>query len=62
MIILAMYILSTNYNKTTPNNWSIYQESLYSYNICIATNQNAPLIQHRLIYILINNLVGMVPL
>lgn len=69
VIILMMYILSTNYNKATPNNWSISQESIYSTVYSIVTNQiNAtkgqmffPLISALFIYILINNLVGMVP-
>ena len=69
VIIFMMYILATNYNVVTPNNWSITMESLYATVFSIVINQiNAkkgqmffPLISALFIYILINNLVGMVP-
>ena len=68
-LIFMLYILSTNYNFSTPNYWSISQESIYSTVYSIVVNQiNAykgqmffPLISALFIYILINNLVGMVP-
>ena len=69
IIIFMMYILATNYNIVTPNNWSISMESIYATVFSIVINQiNAkkgqmffPLISALFIYILINNLVGMVP-
>lgn len=69
IIIFMMYVLATNYNIVTPNNWSISIESIYSTAFSIVINQiNAkkgqmffPLISALFIYILINNLVGMVP-
>ena len=68
-IIFMLYLLATNYNKTTPNNWSLSVESIYATVYSIVINQiNAnkgqmffPLISSLFIYILINNLVGMVP-
>ncbi len=68
-IIFLLYILATNYNIVTPNNWSISMESIYATVYSIVINQiNAkkgqmffPLISGLFIYILINNLVGMVP-
>jgi F-type H+-transporting ATPase subunit a len=64
-----LYLLATNYNITTPNNWSISVESIYATVYSIIVNQiNAnkgqmffPLISALFIFILINNLVGMVP-
>ena len=68
-IIFLFYILATNYNITTPNKWSISHESIYSTVYSIVVNQiNSgkgqmffPLISALFIYILTNNLVGMVP-
>ena len=68
-IIFMYYLLATNYNILTPNYWSISQESIYSTAYSIVVNQiNSnkgqmffPLIFSLFIYILINNLVGMVP-
>lgn len=68
-IIFMFYILSTNYNITTPNSWSLSVESIYATVYSIVINQiNAnkgqmffPLISSLFIYILINNLVGMIP-
>jgi F-type H+-transporting ATPase subunit a len=68
-IILVLYLLATNYNIVVPNNWSISMESIYSTVFSIVINQiNAkkgqmffPFIFVLFIYILINNLVGMVP-
>lgn len=67
--ILIINILSTNYNKLVPNNWSIGQESLYVTIHSIVTNQiNSkngqvyfPFIYTLFIFILVNNLIGMVP-
>jgi F-type H+-transporting ATPase subunit a len=64
-----MNLLSTNYNRLVSNNWSIGQESLYATIHSIVTNQiNSkngqiyfPFIYTLFIFILINNLIGMVP-
>ena len=68
-IIFMFYLLSTNYNITTPNNWSLSVESIYATVYSIVINQiNAnkgqiffPFISSLFIYILINNLIGMIP-
>ena len=68
-LVFMYYLLATNYNILTPNSWSISQESIYSTVYSIVVNQiNAnkgqmffPLLSALFIYILINNLVGMVP-
>ena len=68
-LIFIYYLLATNYNILTPNAWSLSQESIYQTVYSIVVNQiNAnkgqmffPLISALFIYILINNLVGMVP-
>ena len=68
-IILIFYSLATNYDYSTPNKWSLSHESIYSTVYSIVINQiNAkkgqmffPFISALFIYILINNLVGMVP-
>ncbi len=68
-ILFMYYLLATNYDKATPHGWSISQESIYSTVYSIVINQiNAnrgqmffPLLSALFIYILINNLVGMVP-
>jgi len=68
-IVFMMNTLSTNYDRATPNGWSLSQESIYSTVYSIVVNQiNAnkgqmffPLIFSLFIYILINNLIGMVP-
>ena len=68
-IIIMLYLLATNYNLTTPNNWSLSVESIYATVYSIIINQINinkgqmffPLISSLFIYILINNLVGMVP-
>lgn len=69
LIVFILFTLATNYNITIPNNWSLFVESIYATVFSIVTNQiNAnkgqmffPLISSLFIYILINNLVGMVP-
>jgi len=67
--LLVISLLSTNYNKLVSNKWSISQESLYATILSIVRNQiNAgkgqiyfPFIYTLFIFILINNLIGMVP-
>lgn len=69
IIIFMFYSLATNYDIATPNGWSLSLESIYATVYSIVVNQiNAnkgqmffPLISALFIYILINNLVGMVP-
>ncbi len=68
-LILTLQILSTNYNKLVSNNWSVSQESLYATIHSIVTNQinpkngqiYFPFIYTLFIFILINNLIGMIP-
>ena len=68
-LILTLNVLATNFNKLVSNNWSISQESLYATIHSIVTNQiNAkkgqiyfPFIYTLFIFILINNLIGMIP-
>nr|YP_010963396.1 ATP synthase F0 subunit a [Raffaelea arxii]WNK75985.1 ATP synthase F0 subunit a [Raffaelea arxii] len=68
-LIITLNILSTNYNKLISNNWSIGQESLYATIHSIVTNQinpksgqlYFPFIYTLFIFILINNLVGLIP-
>ena len=67
--IFILSLLSTNYNRLVSNNWSISQESLYATIHSIVTNQiNSktgqiyfPFIYTLFIFILINNLIGMIP-
>jgi F-type H+-transporting ATPase subunit a len=67
--IFIINLLSTNYNKLVGNGWSIGQESLYATIHSIVTNQiNSksgqvyfPFIYTLFIFILVNNLIGMVP-
>lgn len=68
-IILTLSIVGTNYEKIVSNRWSIGQESIYATLHSIVTNQiNAgkgqvyfPFIYTLFVFILINNLIGMVP-
>ena len=68
-LILSLSILTTNYNKLVSNGWSISQESMYATIHSIVTNQinpnkgqiYFPFIYTLFIFILINNLIGMVP-
>ena len=68
-IVLILNLLATNYNKIISNEWSINQESLYSTIHSIVTNQinnttgqiYFPFIYGLFIFILVNNLVGMIP-
>uniref|UniRef100_UPI0030E2AE82 ATP synthase F0 subunit 6 n=1 Tax=Ophiocordyceps sobolifera TaxID=94213 RepID=UPI0030E2AE82 len=69
LITLILSLIPTNNNKLVSNNWSIAQESLYVTIHNIVTNQiNArqgqiyfPFIYTLFVFILINNLIGMVP-
>jgi F-type H+-transporting ATPase subunit a len=68
-IILSLNLLGNNYNKIVSNRWSISQESIYATIHSIVTNQiNSnkgqvyfPFIYTLFIFILINNLIGMIP-
>ncbi len=68
-LILSLNLLATNYNQVVSNKWSISQESIYATIHSIVTNQiNArsgqlyfPFIYTLFIFILMNNLIGMVP-
>lgn len=68
-IILILYTIADNNSVITPNGWSLSIESIYStiYNIVINqinTNKGQmffPFMSALFIYILINNLIGMVP-
>ena len=67
--ILALSLLSTNYNKLVGNNWSISQESLFATILNIVTNQINPqkgqvffpFIYALFVFILMNNLIGLIP-
>jgi F-type H+-transporting ATPase subunit a len=68
-LILTLNILAINYNKIVSNKWSISQEAIYFTIHSIVINQiNAskgqlyfPFIYTLFIFILINNLIGMIP-
>ena len=68
-IALTLNLLATNYDKIVSNSWSISQESIYATVHSIVVNQiNAnkgqmyfPFIYALFIFILVNNLIGMVP-
>ena len=69
IIVLAMNLLATNYNKVVSNSWSLSQETIYATVHSIVVNQiNAtkgqiyfPFIYALFLFILVNNLIGMVP-
>jgi F-type H+-transporting ATPase subunit a len=69
LITISYSLLATNNNKIIPNNWSISQETLYSTVHSIVINQinpnkgqiYFPFIYALFIFILVNNLIGMVP-
>lgn len=69
LIILTYSLLASNNNKIIPNNWSISQESIYATVHSIVVNQinptrgqiYFPFIYGLFIFILVNNLVGLVP-
>jgi len=68
-IILTLYLISNNYNKVISNNWSASQESIYATVYSIVTSQinekkgqmYFPFIYTLFLFILCNNLIGMVP-
>ena len=68
-IIFMIGLLSTNSNKIVPNAWSISQESIYATVHSIVVGQindkngqiYFPFIYVLFIFILINNLIGMIP-
>jgi F-type H+-transporting ATPase subunit a len=68
-IAITLNMLATNYNKVVSNGWSISQETLYATIHSIVTSQiNAkkgqvyfPLMYTLFVFILVNNLIGMVP-
>ncbi len=69
ILLLIINLISTNYNKLVSNNWSISKESLYATIHSIVTSQinprngqiYFPFIYTLFIFILINNLIGMIP-
>nr|YP_009945075.1 ATP synthase F0 subunit a [Monilinia laxa]QOE17439.1 ATP synthase F0 subunit a [Monilinia laxa]QYB19866.1 ATP synthase F0 subunit a [Monilinia laxa]QYB19951.1 ATP synthase F0 subunit a [Monilinia laxa]QYB20032.1 ATP synthase F0 subunit a [Monilinia laxa]QYB20128.1 ATP synthase F0 subunit a [Monilinia laxa] len=69
LLILTLSVLTTNYNKIVSNNWSISQEAIYTTIHSIVTSQinprngqiYFPFIYALFIFILVNNLVGLVP-
>lgn len=69
VFIILINLLGTNYNKLVSNNWSIAQESLYAtiHNIVISQINTKkgqlyfPFIYSLFIFILISNLIGMIP-
>ena len=69
LIILTLYLVSNNYNKIVSNNWSASQESVYATVYSIVTGQinekrgqmYFPFIYVLFLFILCNNLIGMVP-
>lgn len=69
LIILTYSLLASNSNKIIPNNWSISQESIYATIHSVVVNQinptrgqiYFPFIYALFVFILVNNLVGMVP-
>ena len=68
-LALSLSVLATNYNRVVSNSWSISQETLYATIHSIVTSQinekkgqiYFPFIYTIFIFILINNLIGMVP-
>lgn len=69
LLALTASFLATNYNKVVADGWSISQESVYATVHSIVINQiNAnkgqmyfPFLYALFIYILINNLIGLIP-
>ena len=69
LFIFIVNILGTNYNKLVGNSWSVGQESLYATIHNIVVNQinptkgqiYFPFIYSLFVFILMNNLIGMVP-
>jgi F-type H+-transporting ATPase subunit a len=68
-LVLSLNVLSTNYNKIVSDKWSISQESIYVTIHSIVINQingrsgqiYFPFIYTLFVFILVNNLIGMVP-
>ena len=68
-LILVLNLIATNNNRVVSNSWSIGQETVYATVHGIVTSQiNAkngqlyfPLIYTLFVFILFNNLIGMVP-
>jgi F-type H+-transporting ATPase subunit a len=68
-IAIIINVIATNYNRIISNNWSIVQESIYDTITSIVVSQinikkgqiYFPFIYALFIFILINNLIGMVP-
>lgn len=68
-LTLVVVLLSTNSNKLVGNNWSISQETLYATIHSIVTSQinpkrgqiYFPFIYTLFLFILINNLIGLIP-
>lgn len=68
-IVFTLTVIATNFNKVVSNNWSISQESMYATIHGIVVGQinekngqiYFPFIYTLFVYILINNLIGMVP-
>jgi len=66
---ITLHLLAQNYNKVISNGWSLSFESLYATIHSIVTNQinnnkgqiYFPFIYTLFIFILVNNLIGMVP-
>ena len=69
LIIFFFNLLAVNYNRVISNSWSVSQESIYATVHSIVINQiNAhkgqiyfPFIYALFIFILVNNLIGMIP-
>jgi F-type H+-transporting ATPase subunit a len=69
LLALTINLLAVNYNKVVSNNWSIGQESLYATLHSTVVNQinptkgqiYFPFIYTLFVFILINNLIGLVP-
>jgi len=68
-LLFIISIIATNYSRITPNKWSLAQESLYATIHSIVINQinnkngqiYFPFMYTLFIFILINNLIGMIP-
>jgi F-type H+-transporting ATPase subunit a len=68
-LAIMLHLVGTNYNKLISNSWSISLESIYATVLSIVVNQINPkngqlffpFIYTLFVFILINNLIGMVP-
>jgi F-type H+-transporting ATPase subunit a len=68
-LVLVLHLLATNNNKVVSNSWSISLETVYATVHSIVVNQingkngqvYFPLMYSLFVFILINNLIGMVP-